>query len=224
MPTWSFCSDAINRVYPWQPTHTHQALEEEFMCEEGASLMLRNQACSCLFIYNGVEIGQQTNGGFESRQRTIDFYFLFSSVPDLGPSKSPIEWVPGKKRPGGDANHSAPSIYLSMTLRALCWALAAIAVSWSYIQSVGLLGRGISHAIYTNTEYKHIDIYAWSGIQTHDTNVRAGLDHDRTHHPLVTRLIMRGFILPLLHTSSRRGDWVQGLCLLIVGMWRSVFW
>jgi hypothetical protein len=27
---------------------------------------------------------------------------------------------------------------------ALCWALAAVSVSWSFTQSVGLLGRGIS--------------------------------------------------------------------------------
>jgi hypothetical protein len=33
------------------------------------------------------------------------------------------------------------SIYGS---RALCWALAAFSLSWSFTQSVGLLGRGIS--------------------------------------------------------------------------------
>jgi hypothetical protein len=37
------------------------------------------------------------------------------------------------------------SIYLSIYgSTALCWTLAAFSVSWSYTQSVGLLGRGIS--------------------------------------------------------------------------------
>jgi hypothetical protein len=68
---------------------------------------------------------------------------------------------------------------------ALCWALAAFSVSWSYTQSVGLLGRGISplQSLYLRTEqYKHtinahnIDMHVLSGIRTHDRSVRADED------------------------------------------------
>jgi hypothetical protein len=68
---------------------------------------------------------------------------------------------------------------------ALCWALAAFSVSWSYTQSVGLLGHGIcpSQGRYLHTEqHKHrinahnTDIHALSRIRTHDPSVRAKED------------------------------------------------
>jgi hypothetical protein len=58
-------------------------------------------------------------------------------------------------------------------------------VSWSYTQSAGLLGRGISPSqrLYLYTEQqKHkintqnTDIQAFTGIRTHDLSVRAGED------------------------------------------------
>jgi hypothetical protein len=68
---------------------------------------------------------------------------------------------------------------------ALCWTLAALSVSKSYTQSVGLLGREISpsQGRYLHTEqYKHrinaynTDIHASSMIQIHDPSVRASED------------------------------------------------
>jgi hypothetical protein len=63
------------------------------------------------------------------------------------------------------------------------WALAAISVSWSYTQSIGLLGRGSARrkaSTYTqnntNREWTHTDIHAFSGIRTQDHSVRAGED------------------------------------------------
>jgi hypothetical protein len=67
----------------------------------------------------------------------------------------------------------------------LCWALAAFSVSWSYTQSVGLLGRGISpsQGLYLHTEQKKYkikahnkDIHALSGIRTLDPSVRGSED------------------------------------------------
>jgi len=53
-------------------------------------------------------------GGFESRQGLGMFLFTTSSRTTLGPTKHPIQWVPGTlplrvKRPGLEANHSPPS-------------------------------------------------------------------------------------------------------------------
>jgi hypothetical protein len=42
------------------------------------------------------------------------------------------------------AAHIIKTIIIISGFTALCWALAAFSVSWSYTQSVGLLGRGIS--------------------------------------------------------------------------------
>jgi hypothetical protein len=68
---------------------------------------------------------------------------------------------------------------------ALCWALAAFSDSWSYTQSVRLLGRGInpSQGLYLHTEQHkqridahNTDIHALSGIRTRDPNVRVSED------------------------------------------------
>jgi hypothetical protein len=63
----------------------------------------------------------------------------------------------------------------------ICWTLTAFSASWSYTQSVGLLGRGISplQGCCLHTEQHkhrinaHTDIYAPSGIRTHDPSIRA---------------------------------------------------
>jgi hypothetical protein len=64
---------------------------------------------------------------------------------------------------------------------AICWVLAAFSVSWSYTQSVELLGRGISppQGVYVHIKRHkqrinahNTDIYALSGIRTHDPSVR----------------------------------------------------
>jgi hypothetical protein len=66
---------------------------------------------------------------------------------------------------------------------ALCWALIAFSVTWSFTQSVRLLGRGISPSqgryLYSTTqiEYTHTDIHASSGIRTHDPSIWAGEDN-----------------------------------------------
>jgi hypothetical protein len=64
-----------------------------------------------------------------------------------------------------------------------------------HIQSVGLLGRGISPS---QGRYLHIDIYASSGTPTHDPNVRADEDSSclrpRGHcdrHPLGVLLYIK---------------------------------
>jgi hypothetical protein len=68
---------------------------------------------------------------------------------------------------------------------ALFWYVATFLVSWSFTQSVGLLGRGIgqSQGRYLHTgQHKHrinahnTDIHALSGIRNHDSSVRADED------------------------------------------------
>jgi hypothetical protein len=72
--------------------------------------------------------------------------------------------------------------YYSYAPTALCLALAIFSVSWSYTQSVGLLGWGISpsQGLYLHIEqHKHrinahyTDKHAMSGIRTHNLRVRA---------------------------------------------------
>jgi hypothetical protein len=67
----------------------------------------------------------------------------------------------------------------------LCCVFAYFSVSWSYTQSIGFLGRGISpsQCLYLHTEkHKHrinaynTDIHALSGNRTHDPSVRASED------------------------------------------------
>jgi hypothetical protein len=71
-----------------------------------------------------------------------------------------------------------------MTLQPFLGPWPLFSVSWSYTQSVGLLGRGISPSrgrfLYTeqhkhrlNIKYRHL---ALSWIRTHDPSVRAGED------------------------------------------------
>jgi hypothetical protein len=51
--------------------------------------------------------------GFESRQELGIFLFTTASRTALGPTQTPIQWVPGAlslglKRPGREADHSPP--------------------------------------------------------------------------------------------------------------------
>jgi hypothetical protein len=86
----------------------------------------------------------------------------------------------------------------------LCWALAAFSISWSYTQSVGLLGRCISpsHGLYLHVhtqQQKHrlnahnTDIHALIGIRTHDLSVRTSEDcsclRPRGHRDRLTKCI-----------------------------------
>jgi hypothetical protein len=53
-------------------------------------------------------------GGFESRRRLGIFLFTTVSTPALGPTKPPIQWIPGTlsldvKRPGREADDSPQS-------------------------------------------------------------------------------------------------------------------
>jgi hypothetical protein len=75
--------------------------------------------------------------------------------------------------------------YYYCSFTAFCWALAAFSVSWSYKQSVGLLGRGISpsQGLYLHREqHKHrinaliTDIHALIGIWIQDPSVWADED------------------------------------------------
>jgi hypothetical protein len=103
---------------------------------------------------------------------------------------------------------SAEHCYYGST--ALCWALAAFSVSWSYAQSVGLLWRGISPSkgLYLHTEqhkYRihlhNTDIHALSGTRTHDPSVRASEDSSclrpRGHCDLPQLNILVAIILSL---------------------------
>jgi hypothetical protein len=74
-------------------------------------------------------------------------------------------------------------INLIFASTALCSALAAFSVSWSYTKFVLLLGRGIStsQGRYLHTEQHKRDkstqdIHASSGIRIHDPGVRPGED------------------------------------------------
>jgi hypothetical protein len=82
-------------------------------------------------------------------------------------------------------------IIISFHIRLLLWlyspllGIGGFSVSWSYTQSVGLLGREISESqgLYLYTEkHKHRinaynkDIHALNGIRTHDLSVRASED------------------------------------------------
>jgi hypothetical protein len=65
----------------------------------------------------------------------------------------------------------------------LSWALASFSVSWSILQTVGLLGRVISSSqglIQDNTntdKHRHTpNIHALCGIRTHDPSLRASED------------------------------------------------
>jgi hypothetical protein len=88
--------------------------------------------------------------------------FSITSRPALRPTQPPAQWTsttlsPKIKQPRREADNlssltsevknafSCNSIHPFMNgSTALCWALAAFSVSYSYTQSVGLLGRGIS--------------------------------------------------------------------------------
>jgi hypothetical protein len=48
-------------------------------------------------------------GRSSSPGRVENFLFSTSSRPALGPTQTPIQWVPGAKRHGRDANHSPPT-------------------------------------------------------------------------------------------------------------------
>jgi hypothetical protein len=47
-------------------------------------------------------------GRSSSPSRVKNFLFSISSRPALGPTQPPIQWVPGVKRPGLDADQSPP--------------------------------------------------------------------------------------------------------------------
>jgi hypothetical protein len=96
------------------------------------------------------------------------------------------------------------SIYLSIhgsTVHLLD--IGRFSASWSFIQPVGLLGRGInpSQGRYvdtqdsTNKEQIHTDIHASTGIRTHDPSVRGGEDIScLTARPLWSALLLMGSI------------------------------
>jgi hypothetical protein len=69
--------------------------------------------------------------------------------------------------------HPAHFHSFSKASTAHCWALVPFVFSWSYTQSVGLLGRGISLYLHTGKQRinAHTDIHASSGIRTQDPNV-----------------------------------------------------
>jgi hypothetical protein len=47
--------------------------------------------------------------GFYFRQWQDFFLCPTASRPDLGPTQTPVQWAPGVKRPGREANHSSPT-------------------------------------------------------------------------------------------------------------------
>jgi hypothetical protein len=110
---------------------------------------------------------------------------------------------------------------------ALRLALAAFLVSWTYTQSVGLLGRGISpsQGRYLHTEqHKHrinahnTDIHASSGIQTHDSSIRASEDslclRPRGHYDRVTIFMIKWINrIPTLQSMIVKQMWCGGKLL-----------
>jgi hypothetical protein len=52
--------------------------------------------------------GIETGYGLDGRGIGVSF-FSTSSRPDLGPIQPPIQWVPGVKQPGREADHSPAS-------------------------------------------------------------------------------------------------------------------
>jgi hypothetical protein len=94
---------------------------------------------------------------------------------------------------------------------ALCRALAAFSVSWSYTQSVGLTGRGISpsQGLYLYTEqHKHCinshntDIHALSWIRTHDLSVRPRGHCDRP--PNIITMMKSRWMIEARRTGEMR--------------------
>jgi hypothetical protein len=69
-------------------------------------------ARSLISTLSGIALGYGLdNRGFESRYGLGIFLFSTASRPVLGPTQSPVQWVPGSlslagKRPGREANHS----------------------------------------------------------------------------------------------------------------------
>jgi hypothetical protein len=60
----------------------------------------------------GIETGYGLNDqgvGVKSPGAGKNFHFSMSSKPALGPTQPPIQWVPGVKRPGREADHSPPT-------------------------------------------------------------------------------------------------------------------
>jgi len=60
--------------------------------------------------------------GFDSRQGQGLLLFATASRPVLGTTQSPIQWVPGLKRPGREADHSSPCS-------------AKVKNTWSYVST-----------------------------------------------------------------------------------------
>jgi hypothetical protein len=98
-------------------------------------------------------------------------------------------------------NVTTDQLFVYYGSTALCWALAAFSVYWSYIWSVGLFGRVISpsQGLYLHIEHKHrinahnTDIHALSGIRTHDPRVRASKGStDQLHFILNLQLRLSG--------------------------------
>jgi hypothetical protein len=66
------------------------------------------------FHFTGAGIAQLVLRRFDSWQRQEIFLFSTTSIPALGPTQPPIQWVPGAlspgvKRQGREADHSPPS-------------------------------------------------------------------------------------------------------------------
>jgi hypothetical protein len=89
--------------------------------------------------------------------------------------------------------------YVLLWLNVLCRAMAVFSVSWTYTESVGLLGRGISpsHGFYLHTE-KHSH-----RIKAHNTNIHMDLEWDsnpRSHRSSERRCLCHR---PLGHCDWR---------------------
>jgi hypothetical protein len=54
---------------------------------------------------DGIRAGRP---GFDSQRGKI-FLFCIASRPTLGPTQPSIQWLPGVKRPGREADHTPPS-------------------------------------------------------------------------------------------------------------------
>jgi hypothetical protein len=82
---------------------------------------------------------------FESRQRLRVFIFTTDSIPALGPTQPPIQWVAGTlslgvKRQGREADHSLPTSAEVMNTWSYIYPLPQYAfMAWCSVKAQGLL-------------------------------------------------------------------------------------
>jgi hypothetical protein len=73
------------------------------------SLSSLNSSSTLLSRYSDWLRAGRPRGRSSSCGRVKNYLFSTSSIPDLGPTQPSIQWVPGIKRQGREADHSSPT-------------------------------------------------------------------------------------------------------------------